>query len=359
MKIACKISLAIVFLFGILGSNANAQELGEFKPKDNTFGLGKLKTKPKKVYISNFSINYQLYNEKTKTKKGGALFRDKGVRGDAKAELSVGLGSLSENDFQNITNNLYQDFVNTLKEKGFEIITADVAGKTKTYEGYTKASGPYVIASDMPGLISSSPADFSFYYLDKTKAGKAIAAMFAPLDKTPQNLSKDLDDAVVVNVDLYIFFMKDAYAFQGNTANIKIKTQLSLVANETISAKSDDKSLVFRKQVEYVTGANTIHFACGKYSIGGNAESFYTGTLKKDFTIENVIDEKVIQSYAKGDVDFVGTDTYYGKLYSAENKYASKTTIIPVDTKKYTEGVVNAGKAFLNYHLNAFVSNFK
>lgn len=355
MKAKFIVFVSFIFFFSIL----QAQDLGEFKPKEETFGLGKLKSKSKKIYISNFSINYQLFNEKEKIKKGGATFRDKGVRGDAKAELMVGLGSLSENDFQIIANSLYTDFVNKLKEKGFEIITADVAGKTETYEGYTKASGPFVVVSDKPGLITACPNGFDFYYLEKTKAGKFFSKKFAALDKTPQNLSKDLDDAVVVAVDLYVFFMKDAYAFQGSAANIKIKTQLSLVSNETISAKSDDKSLVFRKQVEYVTGANTINFVCGKYNIGGSAESVYTGTLKKDFTIENVIDEKVIQSYAKGEVDFVGTDTYYGKLYSAEGKSSSKTTIIPVDTKKYNDGVIKAGKAFLDFHLTEFESNFK
>lgn len=346
----------LFFSFAIL----QAQGLGEFKPKDDTFGLGKLKSKKKRIYISNFSINYQLFNEKEKTKKGGALFRDKGVRGDATAELIVGLGDLSQNDFQTITNKLYKDFIKELKDKGFEIISADEAGKTGTYEGYTKASGPFVINSDKPGLISSTPAEYDFYYLEKTKAGKFFASKFAALDKTPQNLSKDLDDAIVVAVDLYVFFMKDVYAFQGSAANIKIKTQLSLVANEAISAKSDDKKgIAFNKQVEYVTGANTIYFVCGKYSIGGSAESVYTGTLKKDFVINDVIEEKKIQSFAKGAVDFVGNDTYFGKLYSAENKSSSTTNLIKVDVEKYKQGVLNAGKEFLNYHLNAFNAEFK
>ena len=357
MKKITKIICIIVTLCSFV--IANAQEIGDFNPKDDTSGLGKLKSKSKRIYISNFSVNYQLFNEKEKTKKGGTLFRDKGVRGDATAELIVGLGDLSENDFQTITNNLYQDFVTNLKDKGFEIITSDVAGKTETYEGYTKANGPSVKLSDKPGLISVTPAGFDFYYLEKTKAGKFFANKFAALDKTPQNLSKDMNDAIVVAVDLYVFFMKDVYAFQGNAANIKIKTQLSLFANEAISAKSDDKSLLFKKQVEYVTGANSINFVCGKYSIGGSPESVYTGLLKKDLVINNVIEEKKIQSFAKGEVDFVGNDTYFGKHYSAENKSSSKTNLIKVDVENYKKGVLNAGKTFLNYHLNEFDKEFK
>lgn len=348
-----------IFLFLFSFSLLQAQELGELKPKDDTFGLGKLKSKPKRIYISNFSINYQLFNEKEKTKKGGALFRDKGVRGDATAELMVGLGNLTENDFQKITDSLYVVFVTQLKEKGFEIISADVAGKTDTYKDWTKASGPKVEVSAMPGMITAYPKDYTFYYEEKTKVGKFFGDKFAALDKTPQNLSKEMDDAIVVDVDLYVFFMKDLYAFQGNAANIKIKTQLSLVSNETVSAKSDDKSLLFRKKVDYATGINSIQFVCGKYAIGGSAESVYTGTLKKDLTIDNVIDEKVIQSFAKGEVDFVGNDTYFGKYYSAENKTSAKTTIIEVDTEKYKEGVFKAGEAFIEHHLNEFDAKFK
>uniref|UniRef100_UPI00404AD1EB hypothetical protein n=1 Tax=Flavobacterium sp. TaxID=239 RepID=UPI00404AD1EB len=355
MKTKIKFLVVLLFAFSI----SHAQELGEFKPKDDTFGLGKLKSKPKKIYISNFSINYQLFNEKSKTKKGGAMFRDKGVRGDATAELIVGLGDLSEKDFQKITDNLYADFVSQLKQKGFEIISADVAGKTETYSGWTKASGPLVEVSEMPGMISAYPKGYTFFYEEKTKAGKFFGDKFAALDKTPQNLSKEMDDAIVVDVDLYVFFMKDLYAFQGNAANIKIKTQLSLVANEAVSAKSNDKSLVFRKKVEYATGINSIQFVCGKYAIGGSAESVYTGTLKKDFTIQNVIDEKKMQSFAQGEVDVVGNDNYFGTTYSAENRKSSKTTLIKVDTQKYQEGVIKAGKEFLNYHLNEFESNFK
>lgn len=42
-----------------------------------------------------------------------------------------------------------------------------------------------------------------------------------------------------------------------------------------------------------------------------------------------------MQSYAKGQAYFIGNDTYFGKLYSAENKSSSKITLIEVDPKKY------------------------
>jgi len=38
-----------------------AQTLGEFKPSDTSYGLGKLKKAPKIVYIAKFDINYEVY----------------------------------------------------------------------------------------------------------------------------------------------------------------------------------------------------------------------------------------------------------------------------------------------------------
>ena len=356
MKTKLNILGLLVFFFAVL--SLQAQELGEFKPKDDTFGMGKLKSKQKKVYISNFNVYYQLYNEKQKTQKGGSLFRDKGVKGDATAELSVGLASLSENDFKTTTDALYQEFLGMLKKEGFEIISPDKAAGIETYKGWTKASGPF-IRETTPGLLQSVPSGYSFFYEEKSAVGGFLSDKFQGGMNLPQKISKELDDAVVASVNLYVFFMKDSYAFQGGAANIKIKTALSLVANEVVSAKSDDKSLLFRKQVEYVTGSSQVNFVCGKYNIGGGAETVYTGGLKNDLSIGGVIEEKKVQSYAKGNVDFVGTDTYYGKLFTAANKKVSQTNIIPVDVTKYKAGVQQAGTKFLQYHVDAFAGNFK
>lgn len=356
MKAKLNLVVLIVFLFSVCA--VQAQELGAFKPSDNSYKTGKLKDKQKRIYISNFNVNYQVYNEKQKTQKGGSLFRDKGVKGDATAELSVGLGSLSEVDFTSITDGLYQEFVGMLNKEGFEIISPEKVETTDVYKGWTKATGPF-IQETTPGLLQSVPSGYSFFYEEKSAVGSFLSEKFQGLSKTPQKLSKEMDDAVVVDVNLFVFFMKDSYAFQGGAANIKIKTALSLVANEVVSAKSDDKSLFFRKEVEYVRGASSIYFVSGKDGISGTPSTFYAGGLKNDLSIGGVIEEKKIQSYAKGNVDFIGTDTYYGKLYSASNKKVSNTNIIPVDVEKYKAGVKQAGTKFLQYHLDAFASNFK
>lgn len=130
-----KAKILLLFVVASVWS-AQAQTLGEFKPKDVSHGLGKLKN-ASKIYISNFTVNYQIYNEKQKFKQGGSMMGG-GYRGDAKAEASVGLTGLTEADVQQITDKLYQDFLARIKEKNLQVISAEEAGKTAIYSDYVK-----------------------------------------------------------------------------------------------------------------------------------------------------------------------------------------------------------------------------
>src|ERR1044071_2663843 len=87
-----------------------AQTLGEFKPKDQSYGLGKLKKGSNgKIFIAGFDVNFQVYNEKEKYKQGGAQLGG-GMKGDAHTAISVGLEGLDEATVQEITNSLYNDY---------------------------------------------------------------------------------------------------------------------------------------------------------------------------------------------------------------------------------------------------------
>ena len=151
-------------------------------------------------------------------------------------------------------------------------------------------------------------------------------------------LSSQLEDAIIANIDLYVFFIKDLNTFKGNAASIKVKTSLRLVSTDYVSAKSDDKGMLMRKDVEFASGTSQIDFVSGRYNVGGSVETIYSGTLKKDIAIDGVLDDTVIQSFAKGSVDFTGTDTYFGKLYEAENKSSPVIKELSVEVNKYKTG---------------------
>lgn len=117
--------------------------------------------------------------------------------------------------------------------------------------------------------------------------------------------------------------------------------------------------MLMRKDVEFASGTSQIDFVSGRYNVGGSAETIYTGTLKKDIAIDGVLDDTVIRSFAKGSVDFIGTDTYFGKLYEADNKSSTVIKEISVEVNKYKNGVKAAAEKFLQYHVENFVKALK
>ena len=110
-----------LFVF-ILGIWINAQTLGDFKPvKAGPTSLNKPTFDNKKIYIADFTIHYQVYNEESASKKGGSGIFGK-VMGAAKASLAVGL-DIPESTLQNITNEVYSNFISDVQNKGFEVIS--------------------------------------------------------------------------------------------------------------------------------------------------------------------------------------------------------------------------------------------
>ncbi len=64
--------ILLLSLFAAFAINTKAQTLGEFKPDETKYGLGKAKD-AQRIYISNLAINYQIYNENQKFKHGGRM----------------------------------------------------------------------------------------------------------------------------------------------------------------------------------------------------------------------------------------------------------------------------------------------
>lgn len=348
-----KLLMMLVFAFSL---KTQAQTLGEFKPKDVKYGLGKAKDATK-IYISNFTVNYQIYNEKQKFKQGGSMFGG-GYRGDAKAEASIGLTGISEADVQQITDKLYQDFITQIKAKNLQIITAEEAGKTDTYSDYVKVQGGKVNLAQLPGTMTSSPTGYEWYVKKVKSDGKTKSGGFlGQVSFLYPKLSKDLDNAIIADVNIYVLFVEDKNAFQGNGANVKIKTNLRIADAEAI-VMSDNDSFIRLKGQNSVSAINsTVNFAHGK--MGAGATTSYSGQLAKPIEIKGVVEDTKVSSFARGGADAIGMSNIYITYFSAEDRSASNSKIISVDNKKYVDGVYAAAKEFLDYHTAAFLNNLK
>lgn len=345
----------LILFIATFSISAQSQTLGEFKPKDIKYGLSKIKD-ANKIYISNFAVNYQIYNEKQKFKQGGAMLGG-GYRGDAKAEASIGLMGLTEADVQKITDKLYQDFIAQIKSKNLQIITAAEAGKTDVYSDYVKMQGGKVSLAQFPGTMTSSPTGFEWYVKKVNKDGKTKSGGFMGSESfLYPRLSKDLGDAIIADIDIYVLFVEDKNAFQGNGANVKIQTNLRIADAEAI-VMADNESFIRMKGQNSVSAINSaVIFAHGK--MGAGSTSSYTGQLSKPLEIKGVVEDTKVSSFARGGTD-MGVSNMYVTYFTPENRTSENSKVIPVDSKKYVEGVYNAAKKFLDYHTNAFLSNLK
>ena len=335
----------------------NAQSLGEFKPADQSFGLKQLKKDNiNRIFIANFVVNYQVYNEKQDFKQGGSQFGG-GERGDAMAEASVGLDGLDAATVQQITDQLYADYLAKLKAKGLTVITADDAAKTETYEDYTRVTGGTASLAQIPGAIATTPTGFQYFIKRTDKNGKEKKGGFLGHSNfLYPSLSKQLNDAIIGNVEMNVLFVKDKNAFKGNGAKIKIKTDLRLVANDAIVMTDNSDSFIKLKGQNTTTAVqSTVAFYQGKKGLGSPVT--YVGTLKNDLEINGVIDETTVTSFARGSVD-QGTSTIYGTFYSVRNANNAEAKIIRVDAAKYRKGVYDAAKKFLDHHTDEFLQSF-
>jgi hypothetical protein len=337
-----------------LSWSTSAQTLGEFEPKKDAYGMNKLdKDNSKRIYIAGFNVHYQVYNEKQKFKQGGYVMGG-GQKGDAMAEVSVGLQGLDEKTLQDITNKLYQDFVGKLKAKGMTIITADEAAKTETYDDFERIQGGKLNTAEIPGTVSTAPAGYEYFVKGIGKNGKTKKAGFLGNEQSIYpKLSKELNDAIISKVDIAVLFVRDGEAFQGSGAKLKVKTDLRIVSRDAITMTSD--AVIKMKGQNSVTPvASTVAFYHGKMGMGSTTS--YVGALKKDLEINGVVDESKVTSFAKGSTDMTGSSNVYATFYSVTDGSSTNSKVISVDATKYGKGVYDGAAKFLNHHTDAFLS---
>ncbi len=347
------------FLFSMLlliAVNATAQKLGDFKPKDTSSGLGKLKGKADKIYISSFNVIYQVYNEKQDFKQGGAVFGG-GYKGDALAEASIGLDGLTDKDVQKITDQLYAEFVGQIKAKGLTLVSADEASKTETYDDYTRLKGGAVSLAQYPGTLTTAPTGYEYFVKKVDKSGKAKSGGFLnrPTMLYP-GLSKDLGDAIIAEVNMFVLFVEDKNAFRGNGANIKISTNLRLAGGTEAIIMKDDAKIKMKGQNTTSVITSQVGFYHGKMGMGST--SAYSGTMGKSMEIEGVIEDTKVQSFANRSADILGTKTIYGTFFTPENRSSTASKVVVVDPEKYYAGVYSAAKKFIYHHTEQFLGSF-
>ena len=369
-------NLTILILL-VLGSfNLKAQQLGEFKPEVKA-GQSKKAEAPNTVYIANFSVNYQLFNQMESNAKGG-LINGK-LLGKSSAALAVGLNNITEQNLQELTNTAYNDFVADLQAKGFTVLDGDKAANTSFYEGYTRLENQDMSLSEMPGAVTVYPENAVFFVEGFSADGqKKQGGVWGKLNKDPYlkrldevarypKLSEELNQAYIVDVNLYVSFLTDQKKSKINGTRVSVETDLRLVADEHVSSITQNKSglakvgIASSKKEQTIQCVSLVDVVQGKNKIGGSPFSTYRGGLKKDLQIQQVIANEKLEANAAQDWDSHGIETAFGKLLRADNNTEYKIALIEANSDKYNTGVADALHTFLSYHAqeigNKFMSN--
>ena len=349
-----KATLIFSILIITLVSNVSGQTISDFSVKVTEMGKGQLKKAPKKVYIASFNVYFELYKEGIDYKSGGSTLGG-GVKSDATARAAVGLSGVEANDIQDKTNQLYNEFTAQLKAAGLEIISSDVAAKAEVYEGWEKASGPYIGESGIPNLLVSLPEGHSQYSRGKKDNGKNKKGMFDQ-NLLPARLSNNLDDAIIANVNLYYMFAEEGNnAFSAGGAKVKILTNLRMVGDFTLTAPDDEKKLFKMKGAQtFTTVKSAITFHQGKKGMGSPV--IFEVSPKKDIEVEGVLKkEKVVAFQKQGS----STPTSFSGIsyMDTADRFSENATWIEVDSKKYADGLYMVSKRMIDTVMSSLVAN--
>lgn len=351
----------------------NAQSLGDFSPKEARGAYGPRKFPSKDVYIAYFAVNFELYNLRSTSTKGG--FANKKLSGDTKASLAVGL-DIPAATLQQITNEAYKGFVAELQAKGFNVLNPDAAANAPYYEGYQRIDNMEMSLSEAPGVVTVYPSNTTFFVKSFDNSGKIKReGMFSVIGLANRQdevmsyskLSRDLNDATIINADMYVLFLDIDKPYQGKGAKLTANTNLRLSSYDALKSRmtsgknsfTDKIGITASQNKEYTTTARTvIDFVAGRNKIGGSALGTYTGVLKKDLAINDVVSQEKVQSYARTQNSYLGVETAFGKMYRTENIAVENTAIINADAGKYETGVEQALQIFLKHHVGEFHDKF-
>ncbi len=328
-----------------------AQEVKEVKVKNlASFGMPKFKDAPKKVFVQEFYINYQMVYDQTSIAKGSPELGG-GARGSAKAQLILGLQGIQEADLQAMTDQLYKEYTDRLKQAGFEIVTAADLQGDPTFEGWTVIDGGEPNKAQFPGYITTAPSNTQFFIKKETKSGKRKTKGGA--FDNGMGTSKSLGGIIVARVNVAIPFVEDGQS-QGSRALTKTFGGVAKVVARpslgVVNATSFQVKGGFAQKTIILNSNSLFAFKKGlKYQATLNV------VPKKTIAIDGVLEDKKYKAVKSAEQDLWGSDYGAIRVFSASDAVLEKMQAVPCDPEVYKKGVMMGSSAYLNASLDEFL----
>ena len=331
-------------LLSIVFTGVYAQEIPSFKLKEFSYGLKKLDKLPKKIYISQFRINFQTIYFDKEFRSGGYQMGG-GYRGDVSASLQLGLNGLLEKDLQDITDNIYNDCLELIKKQGYEIVTADQAAGVSTYEEWERKTGGQLSRSQYDGYITATPSNFE-YFVKKTKENGKEKSTF--LDKSGK-ISKELDGAGVLRISINVPFAQDGES-QGSKLLSSLAKSAKLVAESNVYISS----MPIGNGTGDITSDTRVAFDAGK---GLATQMSANWTLKDDIELNGLVEKKKYKAEESADRTWNSSNAGLFNVFSVDDKFLKKTQQVDVDRTKYITTVSAVGIKIIENALEDLFSN--
>ena len=310
-----KVYLAFIFTvlssFSLFSQILDGHHINDF----GCYGEKKLNKAPKKVYISSFKVFYQVYiSDKHKHNSNQK----------APQEYEATLVGVDTSEFQDITNDLYTYFVDSLTKKGYEIVPFDSVKNDKYFDGWVEHKGGEITQSHIEGYLLSRPSGYTHF---EHKAFDHISFV----DELPK-LSKELGNIIVMDVEFVLPF------FHTNTS--KTGYDGSHISNAHI--QFNITPLIGRHEAK-ATAQTRIHIAYGNPA-GVAAITNMVYGLKHPVVLDGVVTSKTLEPKKESEQN---PDYYY--LVFTEDQINNVTHHVVCDPKAYKQASLNKIKEFSRF----------
>jgi hypothetical protein len=337
--------IGILLILLMLSVSAQLQTISPVSIKSDENGKGKQKKAPKKIYIADFRVNYQIMHIAQDFEAGDKNANDGYASGDIKVILAIALTGLSNEDLQGNTDFLYKQFTQKLKDKGYEIVGADAASGIKEFKGWERKTGGNLNKSQYKGFITSTPTGFEYYVKGTTSSGREKNTF----TDNSAKISHQLDNVTVAKVNLFLPMAENGESW-GSSAFLQ--DALAKVVLETNLSLDDDIEFNTKGGGFAKTGVSFINSEAM-----GLPTSMNVYSLKKPIEISGVIEKKKykIQGMNQGSMAPFNAGPFY--VLEVNNVVKEKTIPVPVDPTLYNSGVRMACEAFINNATDQFFEN--
>jgi hypothetical protein len=327
----------LVILAILISTLSYGQLVTDKNTYNKSYGEKKLKDAPKKIYLNQFNVNYQVLAASSEASAGGRT----------RAEMAVGLVGIELEDMQEITDNAYKMVVDKLQSAGIEILKAEVAGKTDFYSDWIKVTGGTPSQAQLLGYISTTPTGYDFFVKKITASGKTKGTF---LDTTPK-LSKELGDIPVFEANVSFQFV----TIEGSSSLITDATKMKGVVNYQMPEAAIAKSAegIFGAKVETSSVNERIVWKGGAAGMG--ALTILSYFPKGKIEIPGVVEEKKFKEYVTPNVNY---QTSYSGIVFQTNKELEVSHQVKADRAAFKAKTQQALNEYLSLMVDNFIANF-